>query len=563
MNAAAFPPIEDLEGDDDRDGGPRLIREAAPGRTRLRVLMIGFLVLFAGLGARAVQLSLAGGAHTKTAQAAAHLAHRADLMDRNGVLLATTVPAFTLVAVPHDVWDAPAVAHTLAAHLPGLDEADTLARLKQSKSVVYLKRDLTAHQRDEIFKLGLPGVDFEDQDRRVYPQGLMAAHALGGANARMQGDGGVELGLDKLIQRSGDANEPLRLALDVRIQHALEIELAGTVGTTGSQGGAGIILDGRTGEVLAIASAPSYDPNSPPADPKSKARLDRAAGALYEMGSTLKPFTVAMALDAGQTKPDEVFNLAHPLELQGFEIKDLEQMGAATPLPKALAASSNIMAATLAMRVGAQRQMETFTKLGFNAGAGLELPQSERPVLPHDQSPLSVAVMGYGHGMAMTLASLAGAYTVFTNDGARTTPTLLAHAQGDAVRKVQVFTPQSTRQVLAMMRQVVTTGTGKRANLAGLDMAGKTGSADKPEKGGYSSDRMLSSFAAIFPAHDPHYVMVVALDEPKRVGKGAVTGGAVAAPLAAHIAARIAPLLNVSDDGLSDAGDTSDEGEDQ
>jgi cell division protein FtsI (penicillin-binding protein 3) len=548
VKAASFPAIDDAPGAARATSGS--IAEAAPGRLRIRALAVALMILFTGLAGRAVQLAVLGApAPAKTQPAAtAALVVRADLVDRNGVLLATTIPGFQLTAEPKKVWDPADVARRLGRVLPDLDVAEAERRLAQrDRAIVYLKRDLTPRQRDAIFDLGLPGVGFVDQARRVYPQGELAVHALGGINGQFAGAAGLELGLDDQIRRNGAAGEPLRLSIDVRIQHALEAELAAAIDKTQAQGGAGIVLDGRTGETLAIASAPGFDPNSPPTFADDR-RINRAAGSVYEMGSTIKPFTIAMALDAGLTKVDERFNLSQPIEIEGYEIKDLEQLGAGVPLARALAESSNIMAAKLALRVGADRQRATLAKLGLFDRAAIELPESGKPIPPDRSGPLTTAVLGYGHGMAMSLAALAGAYTVFANDGARVAPTLLAHARGDEIRKTPVFSRETSRAVLAMMRGVVTSGTAQRAEIKGLDIAGKTGSAEKPHKGAYAPDLLLSSFAAIFPARDPHYVIVVALDEPHRVvaNGNLATGGAVAAPVVGRVAARIAPLLGVT-----------------
>jgi cell division protein FtsI (penicillin-binding protein 3) len=548
VKTASFPSLDALQ----ETNGPRVIAEAAPGRLRIRALAIAILVLFTGLTGRAVQLAVMGDpkAHAKHNGATAPLIVRADLTDRNGVLLATTIPSFAIIADPKKVWDAADVARKLAKRFPELDVATVQRKLEQrERAQVQIKRDLTPRQKQEVLDLGLPGISFEEQSRRVYPQGQFASHLLGGVNAQRAGVAGVELGLDDAIRRSGLAGDALRLSIDVRIQHALEAELLAAIDDAQAQGGAGIVLDGRTGETLAIASAPSFDPNAAPAgdDPR---RLNRAVGAVYEMGSTMKPFTVAMALDAGLTTPDEKFDLTKPISLQGYEIKEFHPIGAALPLHTALAQSSNIMAATLALRVGTQKQRATLAKLGLYERSPLELSDSAKPLPPQNKDQLSTAVLGYGHGMAFSLAALAGAYTVFTNEGARVQPTLLARARGDEVRKIPVFAKQSTRDVIVMMREAVRTGTAQRANVKGLEIAGKTGSAEKPRKegGGYAPDVMLSSFAAVFTANDPHYVIVIALDEPGRTAAfdNLATGGAVAAPAVGRVAARIAPLLGAN-----------------
>lgn len=338
----------------------------------------------------------------------------------------------------------------------------------------------------------------------------------------------------------------MRLSVDIRVQHALETELDGAVNATRAQGGAGIVLDAHTGEVLAMASAPRFNPNDPPAG-DDRRRLNRAAGAVYEMGSSLKPFTVAMGLEAGVARADEIFDLTRTLTIDGYEIKDYKGLNRPATLPEALAESSNIMAATIALRVGPERQRQALKQLGLFARAPLQIPETARPLPPVRDDRITNAVLGYGHGMAFSMAALAEAYTVFANDGARAPLTLLARAPGDPVERIPVFSKPTTDAVLRMMRAVVTEGTGKRAEAQGLEIAGKTGSAEKPSGGVYNQDVLFSSFAAVFPASNPKYVVLIAIDEPQRTAAAdnLATGGAVAAPAVGRVAARMAPLVGL------------------
>lgn len=550
MKAAAFPASEST-----RSRGARVaVAEAAPARWRIRVLAWLLVLGFLGLAARASQLAFAGDplAGKNSVEEGAPVLARADLVDRNGVLLATALPSFALVAEPAKVWDAAATARELARLFPDLGKAGLEKRLAdKSRALVYLKRDLTPRQRSAVFEKGLAGISFRDESTRVYPQGRMAAHLIGIVNDKDHGAAGVESGLDAEILNAGALGKAVRLSIDVRIQHALEAELDGAVDATRAQGGAGIVLDGRTGEVLAMASAPRFNPNDPPVGDDGR-RLNRAAGAVYEMGSSLKPFTVAMGLEAGVTRADEVFDLSHTLTVEGYEIKDYKGLNRPATLPEALAESSNIMAATIAMRVGPERQRQALKQLGLFERAPLQIPETARPLPPQKDDLITNAVLGYGHGMAFSIAALAEAYTVFANSGARAPLTLLARAQGDQIARVPVFTKATTDTVLGMMRGVVTEGTGRRADAAGLEIAGKTGSAEKPNnRGVYEADVLFSSFAAVFPASNPKYVVLIAVDEPQRTAatENLATGGAVAAPAVGRVAARMAPLVGLSAKG--------------
>jgi cell division protein FtsI (penicillin-binding protein 3) len=537
MKPSAFPKASDRGA---------LAAEAAPARGRIKVVAFGLMAVFLGLSARATQLAVAGDplARPDAKSAVDAPTQRADIVDRNGALLATTLPSYSLIAEPAKVWDAPATARALSQLFTDLDAAVLERRLTQSGlELVYLKRDLSPHQRDLVFEYGLAGVSFREESTRVYPQGDLAAHLLGGVNASRRGIAGVESGLDAEILRAGANGKPVRLSIDVRAQHALEAELQKAVNSAHAEGGAGLILSARTGEVLAMASAPNFNPNDPPASDNPR-RLNRAAGAVYEMGSSMKPFTVAMGLEAGVTRADEIFDLSKTLTVDGFEIKDFDGLGRPASLTESLADSSNIMAATIALRVGPVRQRAALKQLGFYDRAPIQAPESARPLPPKRDDALTTAVLGYGHGMASSLAVLAGAYTVFANDGRRAPLTLLAREGGDAINYTPVFSKESARIVLGMMRQVVTSGTGKRADVPGLEIAGKTGSAEKPHEGVYEPDVLFSSFAAVFPASNPKYVIVLALDEPQRTAESGnlATGGAVAAPSVGAIAARLAAL---------------------
>ncbi|MBL8549490.1 MAG: penicillin-binding protein 2 [Hyphomonadaceae bacterium] len=519
--------------------------EAAPARLRVRNLAFALMAAFLLLAARAVQLAVSGDpAPPPRAVAATAIAPaaRGDITDRNGVLMATNVRAYTLVAHPARVWDPAATARALQAQFPDLDLAAAERRLREkSRQVVYLRRGLTPRQRAETLARGLAGIGFVEEERRVYPGGELAGHVLGFADPDMKPLAGIERGLDGIIRRG-----PLRLTIDVRVQHAVEAELAAAARAVNAEGAAAIVLDGRTGDTLALASYPAFDPNRPGAFGPD-ARLNRAAASRFEMGSTLKSFTAAIALQERLVAPLEAFDLAAPMSVDGRAIQDPHPIEGAATLADIIAQSSNKGAATLALRIGPARQRAYFERLGLLQPARIELPESAAPIAPMRTDRLSVAILGYGHGLAVSVVSLAGAYTVFANDGQRTNPTLIARAPGENVAQTRVFSRETARATVRLLRGAVERGTGRRADVPGLEIAGKTGTAEKPGEAGYDENRMLSSFAAIFPASDPRYVVVLALDEPRRTAaaSGLATGGAVAAPPVGRIAARIAPILGV------------------
>ncbi|ANP47197.1 peptidoglycan D,D-transpeptidase FtsI family protein [Candidatus Viadribacter manganicus] len=517
--------------------------EAAPARNRVRLLAISIFAILLLLAGRAVQLAFSGDPLARPNNAHAAIAlPRADIVDRNGVLLATTVRAWALTAEPARVRNVVETADVLMQHFPGLQREALLRRLNNTaQTTVYLDRGLSEEQRDRVVALRLPGIGAELEHHRDYPQGVLAAHVVGFTGIDLNPQAGVELGLDEQIRAAGAEGRQVRLSLDVRMQYALEAELDAAARASHATGGAAILLDGRTGETLALASWPAFNPNEIQRSFES-ARRDRVSGDLHELGSTIKPFTVAMALQEEVTTSSELFDLSQPLELDNTMIADHEPITGYATLRDILTHSSNVGAARLAIRLGGARQRAYLDRLGLTQPTTLQLGRRQAPLAPPAQTRRDIAGLGFGYGLATTQASLASAYTVFTNNGARVAPTILAQAPDAEIVRTPIFTPDVTRQVMLYLRAVVTEGTGRAADVRGLVMAGKTGTAEKPGGAqGYDQSRNFSSFAGVFPANDPRYVIVVALDD---TGAGEA-GGLVAAPVVARTLRRIAPMLGL------------------
>ena len=517
--------------------------EAAPARNRVRILALSIFAVLLLLSGRAIQLAFSGDplADPLGARAVGGI-ERADIVDRNGELLATTVRSFALTAEPHRVWDANETADVLRGVFPDLDRATLVRRLTDtSRRLIYLRRSLSPEQREQVLALGLGGIGFEREDRRIYPHDELAAHTLGFTDVDLNPLAGIELGMNDQIRAAAAEGRSVRLSIDVRIQYALETELAAAARASRASAASAILLDGRTGEVYALASWPTYNANAA-GQASEAARTDRIAGDVHELGSTVKPFTVAMALQEELTNSGELFDLNQALDVDGSVIEDHEPAPGLAGLREIVAHSSNIGAARLALRLGGARQRSYLERLGLMSAPTLELARRQEPIAPGARSRRDVAGLGFGYGLATTPASLAGAYTVFTNQGARVAPTLLARGPDVEIERSLVFSPEVTRQVLAFMRATVTSGTGRAADVPGLAVAGKTGTAEVFENtSGYDDSRNFSSFAGVFPAHDPRYVIVVSLDG---VGEGAV-GGAIAAPVVARTLRRIAPMLGL------------------
>jgi cell division protein FtsI (penicillin-binding protein 3) len=517
--------------------------EAAPAREPVKRLRFVLAGLFCLLGGQATLLAITAPVGPAPAMAVTVSAPlRPALLDRHGEILAATLPAYTLIAAPQDVLDAKAAARKLNSVLPGLDAAIATRRMAdRSRGEVVLARGLTARQRHEIFLLALPGVNFRAQYERFYPQGPIAAHLIGSVNAEMSGASGLERGLDAELKRRADG-DGLRLSLDLRIQHALEQELGRAATAAAAKGGAGVVLDAQTGETLALASWPEMNANAANNAAES-VRLNRAV-ATYEMGSTMKPFLFAAALDAGHFKPSEAVD-ASPLTVGGLTLKDPHPLPAPVTAPQALAHSSNMVPARFALRLGAGGQEKLFHSLGLDARPYGDLAEGDAGRISARIDPLSLAVRGYGHGLTASVVGMAGAYTVFANRGTYVQPTL--RRAPEPLKRV-VFKPESADAVLAMMRAAVTEGTARKAAVNGVQVAAKTGTAEKSGANGYDRDLNFSSIAAVFPADAPRYVLVLALDEPARTAEtgGLATGGAVAAPAAGRLIGRIAPLLGLT-----------------
>ncbi len=514
---------------------------------RARWVALAFVGLFTGLGLKATDTALNAPAAETNGIAVAFdpRPRRADILDRNGELLATSVTVYSLFADPRAIWDAGEVASALAGIFPDLDEQELAGRLSnRSRAFVWVRRGLTPRQRQAVFALGLEGLGFREEPSRAYPRGVLAGHVLGYANLDGEGLAGIEFALDRRLAEGGD---PLRLTLDSGVQFALEAELAGAAARHDVDGAAGVVLHAPTGEVLAMASWPPVDPNRwAAADVSNSERLNRAAGAVYELGSVFKPLTVAAAFDAGVLHPADRFDVHEPVIIAGKRIFDRHPVpGRASP-GDIIVHSSNVGTVRIALELGIRRQQDFLQALGLFDRAPVELAESAAPLLPGRWDTLSSATIAYGHGIAVSPVAFTAAFAAFANNGERVAPTLLL---GQDRTPDRVMGAPTTGLVTAMLRETVRTGTGTRADVAGYQVAGKTGTAEKPVAGGYAEDINISSFAAVFPADRPEFAILVVLDAPKPAElDGTLTGTSAAwtaAPAVGRVVERIAPLLGL------------------
>lgn len=514
------------------------------GGMRTRIVSMSLLAVFAAIAIKGLTVALNGpGEIVASAASVEAPARRADIVDRNGGLLATSVTAFSVFADPRAIGDATLIASELAEVLPELDVEAIEARLSnKERAFAWIERGITPRQRQAVFELGLEGIGFREETRRAYPRRTLAGHLLGYAGADGQGLGGIEYAMD---DRLTNDPEPLYLTIDANVQFSLEAELAAAVGEYEAEAGAGVVMAAQSGEVLGMASWPPLDPHqATDLDRENPALLDRASNAVYELGSVFKPLTVAGALDAGAIRPGDRFDVREPLRIRGQQISDDHPIvGRPTPL-QIIADSSNIGTVKIAWQMGSRRQQEFFSSLGLFSRSPIELAGSARPLLPETFDELHSATVSYGHGIAVSPIAFASAFASLANSGETVTPTLLMAPTRNRNPK-RVMAAPTADLVLQMLRKAVLDGTGSRAEVGGYRVAGKTGTAEKPIAGGYSETENICSFAAVFPADSPEYVVLIVLDSPKAGADRGRTAAWNAAPTAGRVIERIAPILGV------------------
>jgi cell division protein FtsI (penicillin-binding protein 3) len=517
------------------------------GRTRLLVTAGLFAVAFAVIGLRLVDVTLVKPTGetrlTRNHVAGKVEASRADIVDRNGVLLATTLASPSLFANPKQILDARDATKKLIGVLPDLSEAEVLAKLTSDRSFVWLKRHLTPRQQFEVNRLGVPGFAFEREERRVYPDGNLVAHVLGYSGIDNKGLAGIERGFDDILK---ERKEPLQLSIDLRLQHILHEELTRGVQDFTALGGAGIVMDVRSGEVLALVSLPDFDPNkSSTATPETT--FNRVTLGTYEMGSIFKTFTAAMALDAHTTTLAGGYDASHPITVGRFVIHDYHDLHRWLSVPEIFEYSSNIGAARMAMDAGSDRFKEFLGRLGLLRAPAFEIPEIGAPTVPSPWREVSTMTIAFGHGISVSPLQVAIAASAVVNGGILHQATLVKPPQGYVPAGQQVMSARTSDDMRRLMRLVVEQGTGKDAAAPGYLVGGKTGTAEKVSGKGYAHKALLSSFLGAFPINNPRYLVLAIIDEPHGNAKshGFATGGWTAAPVVGRSVARMAPLLGV------------------
>jgi len=522
------------------------------GRNRLLVTGFVFVLLFFAIGARVVDLTvIRAGQEPKIAHVAKTptlATGRNDIVDRNGVLLATSLPTASLMVDSRDFLasgeSANLVAKRLKKILPSLDEVRTAKRLTSDRAFVYLWRNLTPDEQFEVNKLGIPGVNYQREEQRVYPHGHLVSHILGITDVDGMGIAGLEKRFDRDLREVGN---PIQVSLDVRLQAILHEELNKATREFKAIGAAGVILDVNTGEVLAQVSLPDFDPNDRNTA-QGDASFNRATKGVYEMGSTFKLFTTAMALDYGTVTLKGGYDATDPIKVARFRINDYHAKKRWLSVPEILVYSSNIGAAKMALDVGTKIQQRYLKKFGLLDPSSVELPEVGSPLVPSPWREINTMTISYGHGVAVSPLQLVTATAALANGGIMRPATLIKKDENVFVPGEQILTARTSRQMRELMRLVVRDGTGRNAEAPGYLVGGKTGTAEKPGGGKYRTKALISSFVGVFPTNRPRYVVMAALDEPVGNKKtfGYATAGWVAAPVVSRIVSKMAPLMGIA-----------------
>ncbi|WP_102107576.1 peptidoglycan D,D-transpeptidase FtsI family protein [Oceaniglobus roseus] len=549
----------------------RLRHEAQRDRARMQaegrllVLSVFFFCAFGVVGAR-MGLMAASVPEEPRVQAGgtAIVAQRADIVDRNGRVLATNMFTHSLYAQPPLMIDKEKAARELAKIFPELDEQKLLKDFTGKRKFLWIRKKLSPEQKQAVHDIGDPGLLFGPREMRLYPNGSLAAHILGGASfgregvhsAEVIGVAGVERAFDDYLRDPAEEGRPLQLSIDLTVQSAVREVLYGGMKLMNAKGAAAVLMDVHTGEVLSMVSLPDFDPNDRPppllkGDPADSPLFNRALQGVYELGSTFKIFTVSQAMEMGMVRPETMVDANAPMKWGRFKIHEFQNhnYGPLLSVTDVIVKSSNVGTAKIALRIGGERQKAFLGELGFLQPTPIEMVEAPgaAPIYPGNWSEITTITASYGHGIAASPMHLAAAYSSLLNGGTRVVPTLLR--RNTVEKGKRIVSEETSRAAREMLRQVVVRGTASFGAVAGYEVAGKTGTANKPKgNGGYYQDKNVNTFASVFPASDPKYVLIVTMDEasdtsgdePRR------TAGWTAVPVAAEVIRRAAPLLGLA-----------------
>ncbi|WBU63147.1 peptidoglycan D,D-transpeptidase FtsI family protein [Paracoccus aerodenitrificans] len=541
-------------------------RKRAEGR--LVFMALGFLAAFGTVGFRMGALAASDPAEPRVqASGTQIISQRADITDREGRVLATNMLTHSLYAQPNQMVDGRSAAEALSRIFPDLDRERLVRDFSNpNRKFMWIKKKISPEQMQAVHDIGEPGLLFGPREMRLYPNGPVASHILGGSafgvegvnSAEVIGTAGVEKAFDGWLRNPANEGAPLTLSIDLTAQSAMEEVLSSGMRNMNAKGAAGVLLEIQTGEIVAMASLPDFDPNDRPrpaleGDPSASPLFNRAVQGQYELGSTFKIFPVAQAMDLKLVNPNTHINGNSPMRIGKYNISDYHNYGASLSVTDIIVKSSNVGTVRIAQMIGVDRQKEFLKDMGFFEPTSVEMVEAPtgKPIVPERWPAVTAATVSFGHGLAASPLHLASAYATLANDGRKVTPTLV-HGKRRPPGE-QVVSPQAAKLSLDLLRQVVVRGTARSGNVEGYEIAGKTGTADKPRPGGgYYDNRVVANFAAVFPYQDPKYVLVVTLDEPSTVlgGGESRVAGATAVPVAADVIRRVAPVLGLRPVGV-------------
>ena len=533
------------------------VDRAAKARARIGLAILVFALGYATIAAKLVMFAATPDGHgvRRAIVQDAVATARPDILDRNGEILATDVRTPSLFAEPQRIIDVDEAAELLTAVITDIDARELRDRLASKRRFVWLKREITPQQREQIHRLGIPGIGFLPENKRVYPNGAEVSHVIGHVNIDNQGIAGIEKWLDTHgladLHLAGLATDrlqrPVELSIDLRVQHALRDELIAARTKFKAIAASGVVTDVRTGEVVAMVSEPDYDPNNP-REALDPTRINRLTTGVYEMGSTFKALTLAMALDSGKITLKSVFDASRPLQYGKFAIHDFHAQNRSLTVPEIFTYSSNIGSARMAASLGVDYHKWFLKKMGQLNRMRTELPESAEPLVPKHWGELNTATIAFGHGLAVAPLQAVAAIGALVNGGHLIPPTFLRRNQQEAMDLAkQVIKPETSEKMRYLMRLNAEKGSATRADVPGYYVGGKTGTSEKVVGGRYSKTKVLTSFTAVIPADRPRYLLLIMLDEPQALPEthGFTTSGWNVVPVGGAVIARIAPLLGI------------------
>ncbi len=475
-----------------------------------------------------------------------HLARRGDIVDRNGVILATSLKTASLYADAKLMTDAEGTARQLTKIFPNLVYGDLLKKFQSERRFIWIHRNLTPQEQQKILNIGDPGLGFAYDYKRIYPQGRLTAHMVGYTDVDGRGLGGIERSFNSFLTKSSDT---IRLSLDIRLQHILRRETQKAISDFNGIGGAGVIMNVKNGEILAAISLPDFDPHDPSAAQNDLHRFNRVTLGVYELGSTFKIFTAAALLEKKKVSMATTFDARSPLHRGNRIIRDFRPEKRVMTVPEVFMYSSNIGTALMGEAIGTQGLKAMYSDLGLMKRMDFEIDEMGRPLMPTPWRDINTLTASYGHGIAVTPLQLVSAVSAIVNGGTLVRPTLVMKDEKSKPQtSVRVISKETSLKMRQLMRLVVSDGTARKADVKGYMVGGKTGTAQKNVNGRYLDDKRISSFVSVFPMTDPEYAVFIMVDEPKpnKDSFGYATAGWVAVPAVARVISSFAPLYNLA-----------------